>query len=239
MPTDNESRQAHNGMHLHRALHDLRRNDIIGDVLSHHGHDKRPQRQHGAEHKAEHRGDRRTHPGTDNRNQVHNAGKDSHECCIRMADDRKTNKGKKTATDRCDDHATHVAADRTRKDGHHKAVRGLLFLPDDGADLVVHAGIIAGKPVGKHQTQEDDEQLRGRVGNERKHTAAELSSDLRDVLGRYGNQRRKIVVQILLERRVVERLSVREHLVEIATRNTKLLGQAAQDFHDLTEQNRR
>lgn len=102
-----------------------------------------------------------------------------------------------------------------------------------------HAGIIAGKPVGKHQTQEDDEQLRGRVGNERKHTAAELSSDLRDVLGRYGNQRRKIVVQILLERRVVERLSVREHLVEITTRNTKLLGQAAQDFHDLTEQNRR
>ena len=104
---------------------------------------------------------------------------------------------------------------------------------------MVHAGIIAGKPVGKHQTQEDDEQLRGRVGNERKHAAAELRSDLRDVLGRYGNQRRKIVVQILLERRVVERLSVREHLVEIATRNTKLLGQAAQDFHDLTEQNRR
>lgn len=104
---------------------------------------------------------------------------------------------------------------------------------------MVHAGIIAGKPVGKHQTQEDDEQLRGRVGNERKHTAAELSSDLRDVLGRYGNQRRKIVVQILLERRVVERLGMRDHLVEVATRNTKLLGQAAKDFHDLTKENRR
>ena len=104
---------------------------------------------------------------------------------------------------------------------------------------MVHTGIVAGQPIGKHQAQEDDEQLRGRIGNEREYTATELGSDLRDVLGRYGNQRRKIVVQILLERRVVERLGVREHLVEIATRNTKLLGQAAQDFHDLTEQNRR
>ena len=113
------------------------------------------------------------------------------------------------------------------------------FLSDDGADLVVHAGIVAGQPIGKYQAQEDDEQLRGRISNEREYTATELGSDLRDVLGRYGNQRRKIVVQILLERRVIERLGVREHLVEIATRNTKLLGQAAQDFHDLTEQNRR
>ena len=32
---------------------------------------------------------------------------------------------------------------------------------------------------------------------------------------------------------------MRDHLVEIATRNTKLLGQAAQDFHDLTKENRR
>lgn len=105
--------------------------------------------------------------------------------------------------------------------------------------MMVHTGIVAGQPIGKHQAQEDDEQLRGRIGNEREYTATELGSDLRDVLGRYGNQRRKIVVQIILERRVVERLGVREHLVEIATRNTKLLGQAAQDFHDLTEQNRR
>ena len=104
---------------------------------------------------------------------------------------------------------------------------------------MVHARVVAGHPVRKHQTKEDHEQLRGCIGDERKHTAAELSSDLRDVLGRYGNQRRKIVVQILLERRVVERLGMRDHLVEVATRNTKLLGQAAQDFHDLTEQNRR
>ena len=39
-------------MHLHRTLHDLGGNDVIGDVLSHHGHNERPQRQHGAEHKA-------------------------------------------------------------------------------------------------------------------------------------------------------------------------------------------
>ena len=104
---------------------------------------------------------------------------------------------------------------------------------------MVHTGIVAGQPIGKHQAQEDDEQLRGRIGNEWEYTATELGSDLRDVLGRYGNQRRKIVIQILLERRVVERLGVREHLVEIATRNTKLLGQAAQDFHDLTKENRR
>ena len=32
---------------------------------------------------------------------------------------------------------------------------------------------------------------------------------------------------------------MRDHLVEIATRNTKLLGQAAQDFHDLAKENRR
>ena len=32
---------------------------------------------------------------------------------------------------------------------------------------------------------------------------------------------------------------MRDHLVEIAARNTKLLRQAAQDFHNLTEQNRR
>ncbi len=32
---------------------------------------------------------------------------------------------------------------------------------------------------------------------------------------------------------------MRDHLVEVATRNTKLLGQAAQDFHDLTKKNRR
>ena len=32
---------------------------------------------------------------------------------------------------------------------------------------------------------------------------------------------------------------MRDHLIEIATRNTKLLGQAAQDFHDLTKENRR
>ena len=34
-------------MHLHRTLHDLGGNDVIGDVLSHHGHNERPQRQHG------------------------------------------------------------------------------------------------------------------------------------------------------------------------------------------------
>lgn len=32
---------------------------------------------------------------------------------------------------------------------------------------------------------------------------------------------------------------MRDHLVEVATSNTKLLGQAAQDFHDLTKKNRR
>ena len=32
---------------------------------------------------------------------------------------------------------------------------------------------------------------------------------------------------------------MRDHLVEVAARNTKLLRQAAQDFHDLTKENRR
>lgn len=32
---------------------------------------------------------------------------------------------------------------------------------------------------------------------------------------------------------------MRDHLIEVATGNTKLLGQAAQDFHDLTKENRR
>lgn len=106
-------------------------------------------------------------------------------------------------------------------------------------NLVMHARVVAGHPVGKHQTKEDHEQLRSRIGDEREHTAAKLGSDLRHILRCHGNQRRKIIVQILLERRVVERLGMRDHLVEIATRNTKLLGQAAQDFHDLTKENRR
>lgn len=32
---------------------------------------------------------------------------------------------------------------------------------------------------------------------------------------------------------------MRDHLIEVATSNTKLLGQAAQDFHELTKENRR
>ena len=32
---------------------------------------------------------------------------------------------------------------------------------------------------------------------------------------------------------------MRDHLVEITARNTKLLRQAAQDFHDLAKENRR
>ena len=166
---------------------------------------------------------------------MHDAGKDSHERRIRMTDDHKTDKGEETTADGRHDHTAHVAADRARKDGDHKAVRGLLLLTDDGANLVMHARVVAGHPVGKHQTKEDHEQLRGRIGDEREHTAAKLGSDLRHILRCHGNQRRQVVVQILLERRVVER----DHLVEIATRNTKLLGQAAQDFHDLTKENRR
>ena len=80
--------------------------------------------------------------------------------------------------------------------------------------------------------------MRGRVGDQREHAATELSGDLRYVLGRHSNQRGQIIVQVLLERRVVERLSVRNHLVEITARNAKLLRQTAQDFHNLTEQNR-
>ena len=170
---------------------------------------------------------------------MHDAGKDSHERRIRMADDHKTDKGKETTADGRHDHTAHVAADRARKDGDHKAVRGLLLLTDDGANLVVHARVVAGHPVREHQTQEDHEQLRGRIGDEREHTAAKLGSDLRHVLRCHGDKRRKIIVQILLERRVVERLGMRDHLIEIAARNTKLLGQAAQDFHDLTKKNRR
>ena len=170
---------------------------------------------------------------------MHDAGKDSHERRIRMADDHKTDKGEETTADGRHDHTAHVAADRARKDGDHKTVRGLLLLTDDGANLVVHARVVAGHPVRKHQTKEDNEQLRSRIGDEREHTAAKLGSDLRHILRCHGNQRRKIIVQILLERRVVERLGMRDHLVEIATRNTKLLGQAAQDFHDLTKENRR
>ena len=170
---------------------------------------------------------------------MHDAGKDSHERRIRMADDHKTDKGEETTTDGRHDHTAHVAADRARKDGDHKAVRGLLLLTDDGANLVMHARVVAGHPVGKHQTKEDHEQLRGRIGDEREHTAAKLGSNLRHILRCHGNQRRKIIVQILLERRVVERLGMRDHLVEVATRNTKLLGQAAQYFHDLTKENRR
>ena len=226
-------------MHLHRTLHDLGGNDVIGDVLSHHGHNERPQRQHGAEHKAKHRGDSRAYPGTDNRDQVHDAGKDGHECRVGMANERKADKGEDATADGRHDHAAHITADRARKNRDHKAVRGLFFLSDDGTDLVVHTGIIAGKPVGKHQTQEDYEQLRGRVGDQREHAATELSGDLRYVLGRHSNQRGQIIVQVLLERRVVERLSVRNHLVEITARNAKLLRQTAQDFHNLTEQNRR
>lgn len=125
-----------------------------------------------------------------------------------MTDDHKTDKGEETAADGRHDHTAHVAAHRARQNSDHKAVRGLLFLSDNGADLMVHARVIAGHPIGKHQAQEDDEQLRGRVGNKREYTATELGSDLRDILRRHGNQRRKIVVQILLERRVVERLGV-------------------------------
>lgn len=165
-------------MHLYRALHDLRRNDIIGDVLGHHGHDQGPQRQHGAEHKAEHRGDGRAHPGTDNWDQVHDTGKDGHECRIRMPDDRKADKGEDATADGRHDHAAHITADRARKNRDHKAVRGLLFLTNDGADLVVHAGIIAGKPVGKHQAKEDNKQLRRGIGNEREDTAAKLGGNL-------------------------------------------------------------
>lgn len=98
-------------MHLDRALHDLRRNNVIGDVLSHHGHNQGPQRQHRAKHKPEHRGNRRAHPGTDNRDQVHDAGKDGHERRIRMPNDRKADKGKDTTADGRHDHATHVTAD--------------------------------------------------------------------------------------------------------------------------------
>ena len=170
---------------------------------------------------------------------MHDAGKDSHERRIRMPDDHKTDKGEETTADRRHDHTAHVAADRARKDGDHKAVRGLLLLTDDGANLVVHARIVAGHPVRKHQTKEDHEQLRGRIGDEREHPAAKLGSDLRHILRCHGDQRRKNIVQILLERRVVKRLGIRDHLVEVATRNTKLLGQAAQDFHDLTKENRR
>ena len=76
-----------------------------------------------------------------------------------MPDDRKADKGKDATADGRHDHATHVTADRARKNRDHKAVRGFLFLTNDGADLVVHTGIIAGKPIGKHQTQKDHEQL--------------------------------------------------------------------------------
>ena len=113
---------------------------------------------------------------------MHDAGKDSHERRIRMADDHKTDKGEETTADGRRDHTAHVAADRARKDGDHKAVRGLLLLTDDGANLVVHARVVAGHPVRKHQTKEDHEQLRGRIGDEREHTAAKLGSDLRHVL---------------------------------------------------------
>lgn len=95
-----------------------------------------------------------------------------------MANERKADKGKDATADGRHDHATHIAADRARKNRDHKAVRGLLFLTDDCADLVVHAGIIAGKPVSKHQAQEDNKQLRGRIGNEREYTAAKLGGNL-------------------------------------------------------------
>ena len=35
-------RRGFDGMHLDRALHDLRRNDVVGDILCHHGHDQGP-----------------------------------------------------------------------------------------------------------------------------------------------------------------------------------------------------
>ena len=88
---------------------------------------------------------------------MHDAGKDGHERRIRMADDHKTDKGEETTADGRHDHTAHVAADRARKDGDHKAVRGLFLLTDDGANLVVHARVVAGHPVGKHQTKEDHE----------------------------------------------------------------------------------
>lgn len=52
-----------------------------------------------------------------------------------------------------------------------------------------------------------------------------LFGQIMEVLSRlpHGNQRRKIIVQILLERRVVERLGMRDHLIEVASRNTKLV----------------
>ena len=109
-----------------------------------------------------------------------------------MADNQEADKGEETTADGRHDHTAHVAADRARKDGDHKAVRGLLLLTDDGANLVVHARVVAGHPVGKHQTKEDHEQLRGRIGDEREHTAAKLGSNLRHILRCHGNQRRKI-----------------------------------------------
>ena len=141
---------------------------------------------------------------------MHNARKDGHECRVGMANERKADKGEDATADGRHDHATHITADRARKNRNHKAVRGLLFLTNDGADLVVHTGIVAGQPIGKHQAKKDDEQLRGRIGNEREYTATELSGNLRHILRCQGNERRKIVVQILLERRVVERLGVRD-----------------------------
>ena len=104
---------------------------------------------------------------------------------------------------------------------------------------MVHAGVVAGHPVGKHQAQEDHEQLRSRVGDKRENATAKLSSNLGYILRCHGNQRRKIVVQVLLKRRVVERLDMRDHLVKVATRNTKLPRQTAQDLHDLAKQDRR
>ena len=60
----------------------------------------------------------------------------------------------------------------------HKAVRSLLLLTDDGANLAVDARVVACHPVGKHQTKEDHEQLRGRIGDEWENTAAKLGSNL-------------------------------------------------------------
>ena len=109
--------------------------------------------------------------------------KNSHERRIRMTDDQKTDKGEETTADGRHDHTAHVAADRARKDGDHKAVRGLLLLTDDGANLVMHARVVAGHPVGKHQTKEDHEQLRGRIGDERgTHRDPSSAAILRHIL---------------------------------------------------------
>ncbi len=145
-------------MHLDSRAHDYRAHHVVGDVFCHHSHNERPERAKGTHKQRGDRGDGSGDPGANDRHKVQKAGEGAHEGRVGLTYHDVAQEREAASYQGGDHDATHVAAHRTAR--HRQEQHEVIFMLGachDG-ELAHDAGVIAGQPVGQHQSQEEHEE---------------------------------------------------------------------------------